>query len=102
QTEHPELFREVSEPRCDDPPDDAAVLRALPPLVKGTPHIYEETRDDIQIVKERLVDRLDPPRFFPLVGWARLHHCHYKCTIYYTETRQSDYPFPYKVVKPCV
>ena len=46
-----------------------------------------------------LVDRIDPPRFFSLVGWARLHHCHYKSTIYYTETSQSDYPFPFKVAK---
>jgi hypothetical protein len=69
---------------------------------RGVPYVYEEFRDNIQIVTERLVDKIDPPRFFPLVGWARLHHCHYKCTVYYTETRQSDYPFPYKVVKPRV
>ncbi len=42
---------------------------------------------------------IDPPRFFPLVGPAQLHHCHYKVTIYYTETVQSGYPFPFKCVK---
>jgi hypothetical protein len=97
-----ELRHGVSEPTCDDPPDDAAVLRALPPLVNGVPEFCEETRDDIRIVKERLVDKIDSPRFFPLLGWARLHHCHYKCTVYYTETCQSAYPFPFKVVRPCV
>jgi hypothetical protein len=45
------------------------------------------------------VDKIDPPRFFPLVGPAQLHHCHWKCTIYYRETVQSSYPFPVKVVK---
>jgi len=59
--------------------------------------LYEDFRDDIRIVCERLVDKIDPPRFFPLVGPAQLHHCHWKCTIYYTETQQSDYPFPAKI-----
>jgi len=90
------------EPLCEDPPDDAAVLRAAPPVKRGVPYVCEEFRDNIQIVTERIMDKIDPPRFYPLVGWARLHHCHYKCTVYYTETRQSDYPFPYKVVKPRV
>jgi hypothetical protein len=90
------------EPLCEDPPDDAQVLRALIPVVRGIPYIYEEFRDNIQVVTERIVDRIDPPRFFPLIGWARLHHCHYKCTVYYTGTYQSDYPFPFKVVKPRV
>src|SRR3979490_3436261 len=45
---------------------------------------------------EKLVDRIDPPRFFPMIGPAQLHHCHWKCTIYYTETISSSYPFPYQ------
>jgi hypothetical protein len=88
------------EPLCEDPPDDAQVIRAIRPINCGVPYVYEEFRDDIQVITERLVDRIDPPRFFPLIGWARLHHCHYKCTVFFTETVQSDYPFPYKVVKP--
>ncbi len=90
------------EPTCEDPPDEAQVIRAMPQVTRGIPYFYEEFRDNIQIVTERLVDKIDPPRPFPLVGWARLHHCHYKCTVYYTETIQSDKPFPYKVVRPRV
>src|SRR5262249_4771133 len=89
-------------PLCDDPPDDATVLRSLPPVRGAVRHLYEETGDNIQTVTERLVDKLDPPRFFPLVGQARLHHCRYKCTVYYTETCQGDYPFPFKVATPRV
>jgi len=81
-------------PICEDPPSDAEVLRAMPRVARGVPYIYEEFRDDIVIVKNRLVDKIDPPRFFPLVGPAQLHHCHWECVIYYTETVQSDYPFP--------
>ena len=86
-------------PICEDPPSEQEVLRAMPRVARGTAFIYEEFRDDISIVNERLVDKIDPPRFYPLVGPAQLHHCHWKCTIYYRETVQSSYPFPVKVVK---
>jgi hypothetical protein len=81
-------------PICEDPPSDQEVLRAMPRVARGVPYVYEQFRDDIIIVKNRLVDKIDPPRFFPLVGPAQLHHCHWECVVYYTETIQSDYPFP--------
>ena len=92
----------VPQPLCEDPPDEAMVLRAMPHVVRGVPYFYEQFRDDIQIVNEKLVDQIDPPRFYPLVGPAQLHHCHWKCTIYYTETIESGYPFPFRCKKPRV
>jgi hypothetical protein len=89
-------------PLCEDPPDESQVLRAMPHVARGVPYFYEEFRDNIQIVTERIKDTIDPPRFFPLVGPAQLHHCHWKCTIYYTETIESNYPFPFRCVKPRV
>ncbi len=86
-------------PICEDAPGDAEVLRAMPPVPRGVPYVYETFRDDIVIVKNRLVDKIDPPRFFPLVGPAQLHHCHWECVIYYNELVQSDYPFPVYVRK---
>ena len=86
-------------PICEDPPSDQEVLRALGRPPRGVPYVWETFRDDIVIVKNRLVDKIDPPRFFPLVGPAQLHHCHWECVIYFTETVQSDYPFPCKIVK---
>ncbi|HVK09684.1 MAG TPA: hypothetical protein VM597_12995 [Gemmataceae bacterium] len=86
-------------PLCEDPPTEREVLRTLPKLRRGVPFIIEEFRDDVRIFSERIVDKIDPPRFFPLVGWAQLHHCHWKCTVYWTETIQSDYPFPQKYKK---
>jgi hypothetical protein len=88
----PEGYR----PLCEDPPDRQTILRALPRVPRGIPYIYEEFRDDLDFTVERLVDRIDPPRFYPLVGPAQLHHCHYKCTVYFTETRESGYPFPFR------
>jgi hypothetical protein len=89
-------------PMCEDPPSEAEVLRAMPHIPRGIPYVYETFRDDIRIVSERLVDRIDPPRFFPLVGPAQVHHCHWKSIIYYTETVESGYPFPFRCVRPRV
>lgn len=86
-------------PVCEDAPTEREVLRTLKKVKRGVPFIIEEFRDDIRIFNERIVDKIDPPRFFPLVGYAQLHHCHWKCTVYWTETIQSDYPFPAKFKK---
>lgn len=83
-------------PVCEDPPDPAAILRAMPRVTRGVPFVYEEFRDDFDFGVEKMADHIDPPRFYPLVGPAQLHHCHYKCTVFYTETVQSYYPFPYR------
>jgi hypothetical protein len=93
-------YRE-NDPHCPKGPDEARVLRALPPL-RRLPGIYEEARDNIQIVTERIVDKVDPPRLFPLVGTARLHHCNWKCTVYYTETITGGYPTPFRCSHPRV
>ncbi len=89
-------------PICEDAPSDAEVLRAMPRVPRGVPYVYEAFRDNITITKTRLVDKIDPPRFFPLVGMAQLHHCHWECAIYYDELVQSDYPFPVYIKKPRV
>lgn len=80
------------DPQCSEEPDEARILRAMKPVKRGIPYAYEESRDNIQIVTERIVDKIDPPRCFPLVGRAQLHHCQWKCTVYYTETITSRNP----------
>ena len=84
-------------PLAEDPPDKAEILRAMPRVARGVPYLYEEHRDDIEVTVEKIVDVIDPPRFFPLIGPAQLHHCHWKCTVYYNETMSSSYPFPFQV-----
>jgi RNA polymerase sigma factor (sigma-70 family) len=76
------------------------VLRALPPVPRGVPGVLEVFRDDIQVVAERLARQVNPPRFFPLVGVAELHHYHWKCTVYYRETVEYSYPFPARTKQP--
>jgi len=89
-------------PGCEAPPDEATVLRVMPHLPTGIPGLYEEFRYDIEVITEKIVDRVDPPRFFPLVGAAQLHHCHWKCSVYYTETVELSYPFPAHLKTPHV
>jgi hypothetical protein len=81
---------------CEDPPDRAEILRAMPRVTRGVPYVFEEFRDDIEFTVEKMVDKVDPPRFYPLIGPAQLHHCHWKCTVYWTETLDSMYPFPFR------
>ena len=81
-----------------DPPTDDEVIHALEkarPVQGGIPLIYERQRNDVRIIKEKIADYIDPPRFIPLIGPAQLHHAHYKCTIYFDEKTTIGYPVPH-------
>ncbi|HAY80020.1 MAG TPA: hypothetical protein DCY79_09485 [Planctomycetaceae bacterium] len=83
-----------------DAPSDDEVIRALErarPLEGGLPFLYEKNRNNIRIVKEKIADYVDPPRFVPLIGPAQLHHAHYKCTIYFSETTNVGWPIPHRL-----
>lgn len=81
---------------CLDPPKPDEVMRALPDDVSGgVPFLAETFRNGVRIVVEKIVDRVDEPRFYPQVGPARLHHCHYKCTVYFEKTIRSSWPVPF-------
>jgi len=81
---------------CLDPPSDDEVMRALPDAAAGGyAFLAETTRNNLRIVKELITDRVDECRFVPMVGPAKLHHCHYKCTVYYDKTIRSHWPIPF-------
>lgn len=84
-----------------DPPSEDEVMRALEkakPLEGGVPLLHEIQRNNVRIVVEPVADYVDPPRVYPLIGPARLHHAQYKCIIYYTESTRVGWPIPYKTV----
>jgi hypothetical protein len=89
-------------PGCAEPPTDEEVLAALPPLRRGIPLLYEELRADVEIVRERLPDEVEPPAVYPLVGRARLHRVPWKCTVHFNETIRGWYPFPFEHKTPRV
>ena len=81
-----------------DPPSDDEVMRALEkasPVQGGVPLLYERNRNNVRIVKCKIADYVDPPRFYPLVGPAQQHHAHYKCTVYYEDVRRIGWPVPH-------
>lgn len=81
-----------------DPPSDHEVMAALErarPISGGMPFMHEVQRNNVRIVKEKIADYIDEPRVIPLIGPARLHHAHYKCTVYFTERKIVGYPIPH-------
>ncbi len=82
---------------CLDTPTPDEVIRALPNDTSGGVAFLSETRrNNVRMVVEPIVDRLEDCRHYPMVGPARLHHCHYKCTVYYDKTIQSWWPVPFQ------
>ncbi|MCA9248824.1 MAG: hypothetical protein KDA42_16975, partial [Planctomycetales bacterium] len=65
------------------------------PVQGGLPFLHEVQRNDVRIVKEKIADYIDPPRVYPLIGPAQLHHAHYKCTVHYSETTRVGWPIPH-------
>jgi len=94
------ILKNASESNDLQSPPIDEVLRALPRVPRGVPVVLEVFRDDIQVVTERLARQVDPPRFFPLVGEAELHHNHWKCTVYYIDTVETSYPYPMRTKRP--
>lgn len=84
--------------KAHDPPSHDEVMRALEkarPLEGGLPFLHEVQRNNVRIVVKPIADYLDPPRVYPLIGPAQLHHAHYKCTVYFTERTWVGWPIPY-------
>jgi hypothetical protein len=85
-----------------DPPSQDEIMRALEkarPVQGGLPLLYEVQRNNVRMVVEPIADYVDPPRVYPMVGVAQLHHAHYKCTIYFSEATRVGWPIPYTTVK---
>lgn len=81
-----------------DPPSQDEIMRALErarPLEGGLPFLHEYQRSKVRMVVEPLEDSVDPPRVYPMIGPAQLHHAHYKCTVYFEEVTRIGWPIPY-------
>jgi RNA polymerase sigma factor (sigma-70 family) len=84
----------------DRMPNEKEVLKAITLPKADTPV------DDVKIVFERIIDKIDEQaRVYPLVGLARIHHLRWKCTVHYAELNSVEtptFPFPLTVRKPKV
>ncbi len=66
-------------PTTLDPPGDEEVLRVW--RQKLVPAGWPIPSKITRIAKELVATYTDPPRMFPLIGKAEMHHAHYKCTV---------------------
>jgi len=89
-------------PPCQDPPDEEIVLRALAQKSQVNLSVDKVVKGDVQIVYERIIDKIDSVRFYPLIGPAQMHHCQWKFTVYYHETGQTKDSDQVYNKKPCI
>jgi hypothetical protein len=83
---------------CLDPPSEQEIWDKVPKFKNGCPPFYETQRNNVRILTEKIGEKLDPCKVYPLAGPCQLVHCHYKCTVYYDELYWADYPIPFNSV----
>ncbi|MGA9923191.1 MAG: hypothetical protein WBQ29_07275 [Isosphaeraceae bacterium] len=83
---------------CLDPPSEEEVWNKVPKFKNGAYFFYETQRNNVRILIEKIGEKVDPCKIYPLAGPCQLAHCHYKCTVYYDELYWSDYPIPFNHV----
>src|SRR5262245_48086530 len=81
---------------CMDPPSEKEIYQTLKPIPHGVPFVYEVQRKNVRFSVEKMVDEIDDCRFYPLAGPCQLHHCHFKCTIWWDETTTMGWPIPWQ------
>lgn len=85
-------------PACLDPPSEQEVWNLVPHTRTGIPPFYEVQYNNVQIIIEKIGEKVDPCKIYPLAGPCQKVSCHYKCTVYYDASYWSDYPVPYNHV----
>jgi hypothetical protein len=83
---------------CLDPPSEQEIWDKVPKLKAGFPGAFESQRNNVRFLIEKIGEKVDPCKIYPLAGPCQLVHCHYKCTVYYDELYWSDYPIPFNHV----
>lgn len=84
-------------------PTTDEILRSLPTEPShAPPFLTKVERNNVRIAVEKIGDKIDECRFYPLVGPARKRSCHYKCTVSYDKVSRSDWPVPFSRTEPKV
>ena len=68
-----------------DPPSEAEVWAKVPKSSKDHPANHEVQRNNVRIKIEKIAQKADPVKVYPLAGPCQLVHVHYKCTVQYDE-----------------
>jgi hypothetical protein len=89
------IVGEFAPASCLDPPSEAEVWQKVPAFRRGSPVFYETQRNNVRILIEKIGEKVDPCKVYPLAGPCQLVHCHYKCSVYFDELYWADYPIPF-------
>jgi hypothetical protein len=76
-------------PMAIEPPTDEeimAVLRMHARLFDLPKTADRVEARKVKIEKDVIAQYADPLQFYPLIGKAKLHHTHYKCTVHFIDT----------------
>ncbi len=79
---------------CMDSPSQAEVWEKLSRSMADSSSLVEDQRSNARIQVEKIGEKVDPCKVYPLAGPCELVHCHYKCTVSFDESRRVDYPVP--------
>ena len=88
-------------PLAMDEPSDDEVMRAFEkarPSEGGIPLLHTVQRKNVRIMKKPIDGSVDPPRFYPLIGPAQLHHSRWKCIIFYSQVNWAGWPVPHRTI----
>lgn len=80
---------------CLDPPSEEEVWNKVPKFKQGSPVFYETQRNNVRILIEKIGEKVNPCKIYPLAGPCQLISCHYKCSVYFDESYWADYPIPF-------
>jgi len=80
---------------CLDPPGEDEIWAKVAGSGTGPTVTDEAWRENARILVEKIGEKVDPCKVFPLAGPCQLVHCHYKCSVYFDESYRSDYPIPF-------
>ena len=72
-----------------DPPSEFEISEKLP---KADPALGKFVRSNSKYLVEKIGEKVDPCKIYPLAGPCQLVHCHYKCTVSFDETYLADGP----------
>lgn len=69
-------------------PSEEEIIHELAIADNSEPWSFSIRRTDVRITRQqKIADYLDPPRTYPLIGPAQVHHFHYKCSVTFNDTR---------------
>lgn len=64
-----------------EPPTDEEILSIIRVASPNSPLLLPKNQNQLHIEKTLVADYVDPPKEYPLIGCAQLHHAHYKCRV---------------------